>query len=382
MLSIKRLLNCAAAFVIWLPAVTRGAGLVAIKDQPFHHDDGANVIVFVSMKNQGGPMVTVKTANSEFTVERQKIVGTLEILPLPATLTTETEIAPVRENLANTKAFAVRFPKSQALLKDRIANLEKASATFSGGNVLADGQWMPKAEFDTSLAASKKQAQQASLETELKGEHLPNLKTTSGKEYQKVLVRKVTPLDISVMHEAGATKIKLADLSPDLQKHFGYDPEKAIAYQAQQDAEAEANQKADEAYELAAAKQRALARAHMNVESAVVFQVTSGGVLARLYATWDGDSYVDVPQYENQKDKNAFTGRTSTSRTKVGSKRVKRIDYYDGALVFIECDASTLVDGSSIGGDVWRSGVFAYESIWGRRTIPRYSTNRADALPE
>ena len=61
-------------------------------------------------------------------------------------------------------------------------------------------------------------------------EKIAELKTLSGKTFLDVLVTKVTPSEITIIHESGAAHIPLKDLPDDLKTKFGYDPAKAEAY--------------------------------------------------------------------------------------------------------------------------------------------------------
>ena len=63
-------------------------------------------------------------------------------------------------------------------------------------------------------------------------EKIPELKTASGKTYQDVRITKVTPSEISIIHESGVARIPLKDLPEDLKTKFGYDPAKAEAHAA------------------------------------------------------------------------------------------------------------------------------------------------------
>jgi type IV secretory pathway VirB9-like protein len=68
--------------------------------------------------------------------------------------------------------------------------------------------------------------------------------TVDGVTYSNVTFGTATPSWVSVRHASGAATIPLAKLPPDLQKQFGYDPEKAAQWQAsQQEAQAEAARK-------------------------------------------------------------------------------------------------------------------------------------------
>ena len=59
-------------------------------------------------------------------------------------------------------------------------------------------------------------------------EKIPELKTTSGKTYHDVRITKVTPSDISIMHESGATRIPLSDLPEDLKIKFTAIPQDGL----------------------------------------------------------------------------------------------------------------------------------------------------------
>ena len=60
------------------------------------------------------------------------------------------------------------------------------------------------------------------------------LATTDGRLYRKVILSKVEPDGIRIRHEDGAAKILFDKLSPELQKKYGYNPEEAAAFKAQQ----------------------------------------------------------------------------------------------------------------------------------------------------
>ena len=56
--------------------------------------------------------------------------------------------------------------------------------------------------------------------------------TVDGIVYSNVTFRTVTPTTVSIYHQTGVATIPLEKLSPELQKRFGYTPEKAAAWQA------------------------------------------------------------------------------------------------------------------------------------------------------
>ena len=68
---------------------------------------------------------------------------------------------------------------------------------------------------------------------------LPNTITVAGVTYSNVVFGKVSPAWVSIRHSTGAASIPLEKLPPELQKRFGYDPEKAADYRvAERTAEA------------------------------------------------------------------------------------------------------------------------------------------------
>ncbi len=95
------------------------------------------------------------------------------------------------------------------------------------------------------------------------GEKIPDLKTLSGKTYRNVTVSDITPSEIRIMHESGAARIQMEDLSADLKAKFGYDPEKAKAHER-----AEAEKEKAKAEAIAKARERAEAAKAAKAEAA------------------------------------------------------------------------------------------------------------------
>jgi hypothetical protein len=63
-----------------------------------------------------------------------------------------------------------------------------------------------------------------------------DFKTLAGKEYKNATVSRVEPDGIVVTSKAGISKVYFAELPKDVQERFGYDPQKAGDYSAQQSA--------------------------------------------------------------------------------------------------------------------------------------------------
>src|SRR5882762_2432445 len=63
-----------------------------------------------------------------------------------------------------------------------------------------------------------------------------DFKTVTGKEYKNATVTRVEPDGIVLTNKAGISKVYFAELPKDVQERFGYDPQKAADYSAQQSA--------------------------------------------------------------------------------------------------------------------------------------------------
>ncbi len=65
---------------------------------------------------------------------------------------------------------------------------------------------------------------------------LPTTIMVDGITYSNVTWRTVTSASVTIFHETGVASIPLEKLPPELQRRFGYDPQKAAAYRAQESA--------------------------------------------------------------------------------------------------------------------------------------------------
>jgi chromosome segregation ATPase len=63
-----------------------------------------------------------------------------------------------------------------------------------------------------------------------------DFRTNAGKEYKNVTVSRIEPDGVIVTAKSGISKIYFTELPKDVQQRFGYDPQKAADYSAQQSA--------------------------------------------------------------------------------------------------------------------------------------------------
>src|SRR4029077_6360940 len=63
-----------------------------------------------------------------------------------------------------------------------------------------------------------------------------DFKTVTAKEYKNATVSRVEPDGIVLTNKAGISKVYFTELPKDVQERFGYDPQRATDYSAQQSA--------------------------------------------------------------------------------------------------------------------------------------------------
>ena len=121
---------------------------------------------------------------------------------------------------AEIKLFRAEADKKQADLMKRNEELQKeadeAKAQFEK---LQDEAAKARRDLEEYMAKYK-----LSYRGRLKGQTLPTLQTVDGQSYQSVVLREITPTEVSFAHGSGAARVAMEKLSPDLQRKFLYDP--------------------------------------------------------------------------------------------------------------------------------------------------------------
>ena len=73
----------------------------------------------------------------------------------------------------------------------------------------------------------------------------PSTITIDGTTYEEVRWGRLTPSTVTIFHKTGVATIALAKLPPELQKRFGYDPQRAAAWQTAEQKSAAARAKVE-----------------------------------------------------------------------------------------------------------------------------------------
>lgn len=168
------------------------------------------------------------------------------------------------------------------------------------------------------------------------------LVTLSGKEYADASVTSVLPDAIRITHDAGTATVKLADLSPELQKQFGYDPAKAAEFSRRQ-TEADTLNRDRTKLRANLSRLEVLVRASkLNVQLRIL-QVLEDGVLAQSSEVGSHDAVMGT--------------------------------------VFVVCNPTLHVDGSQVEATIYFAGTHSYTKVTGARaTVTKYATSPEKAL--
>jgi hypothetical protein len=94
-----------------------------------------------------------------------------------------------------------------------------------------------------SVSHSQESSPQTAADTNQRPIDFEKLETSDGKIYQRVTVRKIEPDSLLVEHLTGMARISLFDVSEEIQQHYEFDRDAAMAHYQARDAEQRALRK-------------------------------------------------------------------------------------------------------------------------------------------
>ena len=189
----------------------------------------------------------------------------------------------------------------------------------------------------------------------------PTLKTSSGEEYQKVTVMRVTASSLRILHKDGIASVPLSQLSDKLKAKYGFDEKAAKEHEKEKSEKRAAALKNRAEHEkrmrIAAEekkKQKEL-EASARFRDFMVLQVTKSGLLVNNVET----SVI----------------ATGSARFGGGGGSVRSSTYRGSSVYFIEGFSSEedIVDGDIIKGKFYEKGIYSYTDIRGaQRTVKKF----------
>jgi hypothetical protein len=203
----------------------------------------------------------------------------------------------------------------------------------------------------------------------LANEHLDSLTTTDGITYKDVTLTKVEPDGLRIIHATGVAKVGFERLSPEIQKKYGYDPAKAVAFKQAEAARLEKIDVEQSKQELQQLIDDLAAKAALQAQGKVV-RVYPTGVLVKGDAIQDVIVNVPHTTYDVLKTPTTtYIQETHCQKQALGPK---------DNLAFIECDASNLSDGVTWATTLYPVGNYSYTDLAGKTvTVPKYTQSQA-----
>ncbi|MFN0129175.1 MAG: hypothetical protein ACKV19_21095 [Verrucomicrobiales bacterium] len=138
-----------------------------------------------------------------------------------AHLAAQAELSALKAAKAKLESEVKQVEKGQADLMNRNEELQKeADEAKAQIEKLQDEAAKARKDLEEHMAKYK-----VGQRAKLKGLSLANLKTSSWQSFDAVVVKEVTPTELVFTHSQGIAHVPLAQLAPDLQRKFHYDPD-------------------------------------------------------------------------------------------------------------------------------------------------------------
>lgn len=155
------------AFVIIIGSqIVEAAGIAAIKEQTFHSDESAKLVVYSELKGEGTPSIKIVTGSKVFSINAIKLAAKVEVLSsLPINILSNDQLQTVRASLVEIQSFTKRFPKSATLLENQTKALSDCIKKYDEGKVRFRGHWIDKNEMLAIEKSEKERMEQEQLAT-------------------------------------------------------------------------------------------------------------------------------------------------------------------------------------------------------------------------
>ena len=125
--------------------------LVAWKEQSFHSDASAKVLVADRMEDKG-PIVWFYKGTQKKGFAKNEFYRFLSLEPgVPAELTNPEQFASLKFYFEKRSGFAKQFPSAAEILNPQLASMRAMIENYQAGNAYFAGKWMPQAECEAIL---------------------------------------------------------------------------------------------------------------------------------------------------------------------------------------------------------------------------------------
>ncbi len=140
-------------------SASKGAGIAAIKEQPFHSDNLAKPFVYAKILSSTPISVSFDLGQKQIALERVKVVALVDVPELPQNIRNESELADIHKVYDGIKSFANRYVQCAPLLQPYIENFKRSIERFNDGEVRYNSVWLSKQEYAAILKRQKDEAE-------------------------------------------------------------------------------------------------------------------------------------------------------------------------------------------------------------------------------
>ena len=215
-------------------------------------------------------------------------------------------------------------------------------------------------------------------------ESFDTLTTTDGKTFYQVKITSTDPGGLHFMHRDGAASVPFEKLPSDIQKKYGYDPEKAADFRRQLEAKSEAAQ-ARVAEEVKAAKAAEVDEKVYSNEDPVIVR---GKVLQRLdngfliQCESDLSAHVGWTKRNGSSSQGRIGHRDSESGGLYSEEKVASLECVKGLVFLRYSEDCNIADGDRIKILAFEDRTYSYTDTQGvRSTVHAYSLNPPEVAP-
>jgi hypothetical protein len=310
-------------------------GLGVVKAQSYHDDATANVFVFESVSTTSAIVTFNIKGQKPYSVVHSDKVAYVDLIDKIGDITNDYDIQLYKKSVAECKAFAGKYRKSEPLLTPYIEMIAGVVQKYDDGMVKKSGEWMERGSL--RVENQKKPNNAIKWET---------LTLRDGKTYRNVQILEKMPHGISIMFDNGAARIPYEKLSSQTQKELGGFDEQEAQEARKRDKARQAIHRKNMMISDAKIKKRKMQiardekikemekRASFPAQVKVI-QTLDNGVLCKIKrGVW-------TPDIRTSRHKDSF-GNTQTKQTNHGNKW--RFGGISDNMVFIESDTTDVFD--------------------------------------
>lgn len=136
-------------------------GIFAYKNQSFHDDKDANLILYSSV-DPSGPVTWVVSGGKRIRFETSQPHEWIELpSTLPANLVLPHETSSVSEKVREIQKFVEKYPKSTKACESALQLQLSAEKKLKAGEVRYQSEWMNREDYREIVAERKREAQMA-----------------------------------------------------------------------------------------------------------------------------------------------------------------------------------------------------------------------------